>query len=104
MRGGTWHPAAPWVGWHVTDRDGVTATADSSADATWVVGIGWSAGGVEALSDCSGWFESVIAARNLPLSFVTPAFTVLLEVLPDSVPRARAMARQGQAACTQPIG
>jgi len=49
------------------------------------------------------WLESVIAARNLPLSFVTAAFTALLDGLPETLPRARAMARAGQDACTQPF-
>ena len=48
------------------------------------------------------WFEAVMAARDLPLNVVAQAFVSLLEVLPDSLPRARAMARAGRDACTQP--
>ena len=50
------------------------------------------------------WLESVITARNLPLSFVTAVFTALLDALPESLPRSRAMARAGRDACTQPLG
>jgi hypothetical protein len=49
------------------------------------------------------WFEQVIAARDLPLTFVTTAFTVLEAVLPSGAPRARGMARAGRLACTQPL-
>jgi methanogenic corrinoid protein MtbC1 len=55
------------------------------------------------VTDYAAWLESVIAARNLPLSFVTAAFAVLLDVLPDTLPRSRAMARAGQDSCTQPL-
>jgi hypothetical protein len=54
--------------------------------------------------DYVAWLESVIAARSLPLSVVTAVFTSLLDALPESLPRSRAMARAGQAACTQPLG
>ena len=49
------------------------------------------------------WFEAVMAARDLPLSFVSQAFVSLLEILPDTLPRTRAAARAGQDACTQPV-
>jgi hypothetical protein len=36
--------------------------------------------------DYVAWLESVVAARHLPLSFVTAAFTGLIGDLPASVP------------------
>jgi hypothetical protein len=53
--------------------------------------------------DFVAWFEAVIAARNLPLTFVTGAFAALTSVLPDNLPLARAMAVASQDACTQPL-
>ena len=50
-----------------------------------------------------GWFEAVMAARSLPLSFVAQAFVSLLDVLPDSLHRTRAAARAGLESCTQPL-
>lgn len=49
-----------------------------------------------------GWFERVVAARDLPLSMVSAAFDVLLGVLPLRLERSRQMASAGLEACTQP--
>ncbi|MEO8519299.1 MAG: B12-binding domain-containing protein [Dermatophilaceae bacterium] len=46
------------------------------------------------------WFEKVLAARHLPLGFVSSAFDLILDVLPLELPRARAMAQSGRDICT----
>lgn len=52
--------------------------------------------------DFVSWFEGVVSARALPLSFVFAAFSLLLDVIPDDLPALRGMALAGSAACTQP--
>jgi methanogenic corrinoid protein MtbC1 len=54
------------------------------------------------LRDYVAWFEGVIAARELPLSFVSAAFVLLHAAIPASLPRLRAMAWVGLESCTQP--
>ncbi|MEZ5114671.1 MAG: cobalamin-dependent protein [Candidatus Nanopelagicales bacterium] len=49
------------------------------------------------------WFESVLAARDLPLWFVPAAFELLLEALSDDLPLLREAARAGLAACVGPV-
>lgn len=55
------------------------------------------------LRDFVAWFEGVIAARELPLSFVSSAFVLLHAAIPPSLPRLRAMTRVGLESTTQPI-
>ncbi len=52
------------------------------------------------VTDYAQWFESVLAARDLPLSFVPTAFALLLEVIPDELQCARRMANVGLEVCT----
>lgn len=57
-------------------------------------------GSVEVLHDHIDWAESVLAARGRSLGVVATAFDVLEQLLPDGLPRARAMAGAGRTACT----
>ncbi len=45
------------------------------------------------------WFESVLAARGLPVSYVRIALSLLLEVIPETLPRTRTTARVARDAC-----
>ena len=56
---------------------------------------------ISLLTDYVDWFESVLAARNLPLEFVATAFDLLLAVVPESLPKLRSTLTLGIAACTQ---
>ncbi len=76
-------------------RDDLTAALNALESAVLVADTGMIVSFVD-------WCEAVTAARALPLSFVALTFTSLLDVLPDTLPRTRSMARAGLAACTQP--
>ena len=55
----------------------------------------------DLVTDYAGWFETVLAARALPLGLVPSAFDLLLGVLPPELPLARDMAKSGREACCQ---
>lgn len=58
-------------------------------------------GDATLLTDYIEWFESVLSARDLPVEFVATAFDLLLAVVPESLPRLRAMVSLGLAACSK---
>lgn len=53
------------------------------------------------LRDYVEWFESVLAARDLPVSFVATAFDLLLAVVPTELVLVRAALADGLGFCTE---
>lgn len=78
----------------------VRATRDDLGSTLKVVASATLVGDAAIITDYVTWFETVLAARDLPLAFVSSAFTLLLEVLSPELPHARNMARTGLTACT----
>lgn len=54
------------------------------------------------VTDYVEWFESVLSARQLPLAYVSAAFDLLLEVLPQDLGHSRDMAAVGLGLCKEP--
>jgi hypothetical protein len=54
------------------------------------------------LAEFVEWFETVLAVRDLPLSFVASAFDLLLEVVPTEFPLVRAALLDGADVCSEP--
>lgn len=56
----------------------------------------------DVVTDFAAWFEGLLAARDLPVSFCSTAFDLLLDVLPPELPITRGMADAALQACTAP--
>ncbi|MFN8156790.1 MAG: B12-binding domain-containing protein [Candidatus Nanopelagicales bacterium] len=81
----------------------VLATRADIDETVQAIGSAVLVGDEALLREFVAWFEGVIAARELPLSFVSSAFVLLHAAIPASLPRLRAMTRVGLESTTQPI-
>lgn len=79
---------------------GVRATREDLASTLRAVQSAVIVGDQEVLATYITWFESVLAARGLPLSFVPGGLALLLEVLPSGYELMRGSARDGLTRCT----
>ena len=79
----------------IATREDLLATLRTVASATIV-------GDEGLVADYVAWFESVLAARALPVAYVSTAFALLLDVLPTGLPLSRGMAIAGLDACSVP--
>ncbi len=95
----TTNALAAWPSLRESDA-AVRATRDDLASTLKVTSSATLVGDTTIITDYVTWFETVLAARDLPLAFVSTAFTLLLEVLPPELPLTRNMARTGLTACT----
>lgn len=77
------------------------ATREDISTTLKVCGAATLTGDSAIVGDLVEWFESVLSARDLPLAFVSSAFELVLEVLPDELEQVRHMASLGLAACAQ---
>ena len=78
----------------------VRATREDLDSALRVISAATITGDPAILEDFAQWFESVLAARDLPVAYCSSAFALLLESLPEDLPLMRAMAQRGLDACT----
>ena len=81
----------------------VLATRADIDETIQAIGSAVLVGDESLLRDYVAWFEGVIAARELPLSFVSSAFVLLHAAIPATLPRLRDMTRVGVESATQPI-
>lgn len=91
--------------WHELDRhpEAVVATRADVRATLQAIGSAVLVADESLVVDFVGWLESVIAARGLPLSFVSAAFALLSNCIPERHGRLRAMAAVGYGASTQPL-
>lgn len=81
----------------------ILATRADIEETVEAIGSAVLVGDETLLRDFVAWFEGVIAARELPLSFVSSAFVLLHAAIPSTLPRLRAMTRVGLDSTTQPM-
>ena len=91
--------AWPWLR---DSGDTVRATRADLQSTLQTAGSAMLADDPTLLDDYVQWFESVLAARDLPVEFVSTAFDLLLEVAPTHLPKLRAMLDHGLATCSKP--
>jgi methanogenic corrinoid protein MtbC1 len=73
-------------------RDDLSATLRTIASANLV-------GDSTIITDYVDWFETALAARDIPPAFVPTAFASILHAVPDNLANTRSMATLGLAAC-----
>jgi methanogenic corrinoid protein MtbC1 len=99
VEAGTARALAAWPYLRQTDA-AQRATRADLASTLRVVASADLFGDAAIVTEYVTWFESVLAARDLPLAFVSTAFSLLLDVLPARLARARGFAQAGRAACS----
>ena len=85
-----------------TNDDAVSATRDDLASTLRILTAATLVHDPQLVTSHVVWFEDVIAARRLPLAFVSASFALLLEALPEEAEATRSLAQVGLDACTQP--
>ncbi|MDP2289228.1 MAG: B12-binding domain-containing protein, partial [Actinomycetota bacterium] len=78
----------------------VRATREDLANTLKMLSAATITGGSSIVTDYVRWFESVLSARSLPVSYCSTAFDLLERVLPEQLQITRAMTAHGLGSCT----